>query len=147
MDPFGASVFQKWSSQKKKKHLVQKNWNRKTCMCQTQGSFQDCRGHQEWYNPMRQSCSSESGLSWLQMGQLGDDEKLWVCRPKLCLCIWLDILWDKRTPAIQFYIRVNTQHLQKLESRRDFARHCWKKYSKPESWYTISNQVWEVYWM
>lgn len=63
--------------------------------------------------PNEASCSSESSLSWLQMGQLGHDEKLWVCRPKLCLCISLDFLCDKRTPAIQFYIRINTSDLQK----------------------------------
>lgn len=80
--------------------------------------------------PNEASCSSESGLSWLQMGQLGDDEKLWVCGPKLCLCIWPDFLWDKRTPAIQFYIKINTSRLQKQEScggRQDFCQTLWKK--------------------
>lgn len=83
--------------------------------------------------PNEASCSSESSLSWLQMGQLGDDEKLWVCRPKLCLCIWLDFLRDKRTPAIQFYIRINTRHLQKrgeLWWQTGFCQTLWKTPTK-----------------
>lgn len=55
--------------------------------------------------PNEASCSSESSLPWLQMGQLGDDEKLWEGGPKLCLCIWLNFLWDNWTPAIQFYTK------------------------------------------
>lgn len=47
----------------------------------------------EVIQPNEASCSSESSLSCLQMGQLGDDEKPWVRGPKLCLCIWLAFLW------------------------------------------------------
>lgn len=63
------------------------------------------------------SCSSESTLSWLQMGQLGDDEKLWEGGPKRSLCIVLASIWDKRTPAIQFNIKTKIiWHLQKMET-------------------------------
>lgn len=51
-------------------------------------------------------CSSDSDLSQPQMGQLEDDEKLWVQGPELCLRAWLRVLeagehlhsnlkWDK----------------------------------------------------
>lgn len=38
------------------------------------------------------ACSSDPGLSQLQMGQLEDDEKLWVKGPELCLRAWLRVL-------------------------------------------------------
>lgn len=79
--------------------------------------------------PNEASCSSESSLSWLQMGQLGDDEKLWEGGPKLCLCILLNFLRDKRTPAIQFYIKINMRHFQgqkRCGGRQDFVRLCGK---------------------
>lgn len=98
--------------------------------------------------PNEASCSSESSLSWLQMGQLGDDEKLWEGGPKLCLCIWLYFLWDWKTPAIQFYIKINIQPFQKEESAggRGLCQTLRKKTQiKNQSWYTIFNQVWKVY--
>lgn len=65
----------------------------------------DCRGHQEQCSPNEASCSSESSLSWLQMDQLRDDEKPRVCGTKLRLCIWLDPLYRRKAPAIQFYLK------------------------------------------
>lgn len=131
---------------------VQKNGNRKKPHVPNTGVTPRLQRASGVIQPNEASCSSESGLSWLQMGQLGDDEKLQVCMPKLCLCIWRDFLWDKETPAIRSDIKTNTQDLQRQEScggGQDFTRPYGKNLpkSKPERWYTISNQVWEVYWM
>lgn len=122
------SAFQKWNSQKR--HLVKKKVEIEKPHVPNTGVTPRLQRASGVIQPNEASCSSDSSLSWLQMDQLGDDEKLWVCRPKLCLCIWLDFLWGRRTPAIQFYFRINTEDLQKHErcsGRQGFARPCGKK--------------------
>lgn len=127
-----------WDS--KKRHLLQNNGNRKAFHVPNTRVISRLQRAWGMIQPNEASCSSESSLSWLQMGQLGDDEKLWEDAPKLCLCICLEILQHRKTPAIQMYNISRNRHVMVADIILPDTEKI-----KQQIWYTIFNQVWEVY--